>query len=159
MSGSARSSTRSVGFSPGSDNVFKSPAVEPFVPKPGADRFHLGMPSLLGLAAIRPGLELLTAVGMDTVEAHVLDLTGYCISGLQERGIEVLTPADPQHRGGVIAASIDDTPRVAAFLRARRIDVYGGHTYNDTLRIAPHVFNNREDIDRLLASLDEYMHG
>jgi selenocysteine lyase/cysteine desulfurase len=144
---------------PGADNTFESPSTKPFVPKPGADRFHLGMPSLLGLAATRLGLEVLTAVGMDTVEAHVLDLTGYCICGLQERGIEVLTPADPQRRGGVIAASIDDAPRVAAFLRARRIDVYGGHTYNRTLRIDPHVFNNREDIDRLLAGLDEYMHS
>ena len=30
-----------------------------FRPKPGADRFHIGMPNLLGLAATMPGLEML----------------------------------------------------------------------------------------------------
>ena len=128
-----------------------------FTPKPGADRFQLGMPNLLGLAASRPGLEMLAEVGMDRVEAHVLELSGYCIEGLRERGLEVLTPVAPEHRGGVIAVVMEDAPQVENFLRERRVDVYGGHTYNGTLRVDPHVFNNRDDIDRFFAGLDEYL--
>ena len=47
-------------------------------------------------------------------------------------------------------------PAVERFMRERRIDVYSGHTYNKTLRIDPHVFNNRDDIDTFLLNLDEY---
>jgi selenocysteine lyase/cysteine desulfurase len=51
---------------------------------------------------------------------------------------------------------MDDAPGVDRFLRQRNIDVYSGHTYNSTLRIDPHIFNNREDIDNFLARLDDY---
>ena len=132
-------------------------AREGFMPKPGADRFQLGMPNLLGLAATAPGLEMLSDVGMDRVEAHVLDLSGRCIAGLRERGFEVLTPQEPERRGGVVAVVMNDAPEVERFMRDRRIDVYGGHTYNRTVRVDPHIFNNGEDVDLFLASLGEYM--
>ena len=93
---------------------------------------------------------------MEAVESHVLDLSGLCIAGLQERGIQVLTPVEPARRGGVVAAIMEDAGLVESFLRERRIDVYAGHTYNRTLRIDPHVFNNRDDIERLLAAVDSY---
>ena len=133
-----------------------SSASEGFTPKPGAARFQLGINNLIGLAATTPGLEILSQVGVDRVESHVLDLSGYCIAGLGERGYEVLTPSDPARRGGVVAVVMDDAPAVERFMWERRIDVYSGHTYNKTLRIDPHIFNNREDIDTFLLNLDEY---
>lgn len=129
-----------------------------FIPtlKPGADRFQLGTPNLLGLAATVPGLEILTEVGIDTVEQHVKDLSGYCIQGLNDRGFNVLTPDNPRKRGGVVAVVMDQAPEVEQFMRERNIDVYSGHTHNKTLRIDPHIFNNREDIDKFLVNLDAY---
>jgi len=129
---------------------------EPFIPKPGAERFTIGIPNLLGLAASRAGLEILASAGIDAVEARVLDLTGYCIEGLKSRGFDLLTPSDPKRRGGVIAAVTDHGPEIEAFMRERKIDIFGGHTYNRSLRIDPHLFNTREDIDRLLEALDEW---
>ena len=52
-----------------------------FTPKPGAERLQLGVPNLVGVAATAPALEILRDVGMDRVQAHVLDLSGYCIEG------------------------------------------------------------------------------
>ena len=133
-----------------------SSARDGFTPKPGAARFQLGIPNLLGLAATMPGLQILTQVGIDRVEAHVLDLSGHCVAGLTERGFELLTPIAPERRGGVVAVVMDDAPDVGRFMRQRNIDVYAGHTHNSTLRIDPHVFNNRDDIDTFLAGLDDY---
>ena len=127
-----------------------------FVPKAGAERFNIGIPNLLGLAATRPGLEILVAVGIDKIESHVLDITGYCIAGLKERGFDTLTPSDPKKRGGVVAAVTDHGPQIEQFMRDRKIDIFGGHTYNRSLRIDPHLFNNRQDIDKLLSALDEW---
>jgi len=133
-----------------------SSARDGFIPKPGAERFQLGIHNLIGLAAATPGMEILTQVGMDHVEAHVLDLSGYCIDGLAERDYEVLTPVDPARRGGVVAVVIDNAPAVERFMSEHSIDVYSGHTYNKTLRIDPHIFNNKDDIDTFLLMLDEY---
>ena len=125
-----------------------------FKPKPGADRFHIGMPNLMGLAATTPGLEILAAVGIDRIEDHVLDLTGYCIAELKERGQKVLTPAEPQHRAGIVAMELEDAAELDSFLIDRGVD---GYYYRQMFRVDPHVFNNRDDIDRFLAGLDVYM--
>ena len=127
-----------------------------FVPRPGADRFHVGMSNLSGLAATRPGLEVLHQVGMDVVEAHVLDLSGYCISQLRERGLNVITPEPAQYRAGIVSIDMGDEENAQAadeFLTAHGVD---GYHHQNVLRVDPHIFNNREDIDRFLSELDSY---
>ena len=124
-----------------------------FRPQKGAMRFQIGMPNLIGLAGSASGLEILLETGMDAVEAQVLDLSGYCIAGMRERGLNVLTPQEPEHRGGVVAAKMDDAQDLWQFLYDRGVDTY----YNGSLfRVDPHVFNNRADIDRFLDGVDAY---
>jgi selenocysteine lyase/cysteine desulfurase len=120
---------------------------------PSAERFQLGMPNLMGVAATLPGVDILLETGMDVVEAHVLDLTGYCIEGLHERGITVRTPADPTKRGGVIAAEFDDAEPLQAFLTTQGVDTY---CLRNLFRVDPHIFNDRTDIDRLFAGIDAF---
>ena len=123
---------------------------------PSAERFQLGMPNLMGVAAALPGIEILLETGMAAVEAHVLDLTAYCIDGLRERGITVRTPQDPLRRAGVIAAEIEEAGALQAFLTERGVDTYFLH---NLFRVDPHVFNYRADIDRLLAGIDAFRAG
>ena len=128
-----------------------------FVPLPGADRFHVGMPNLIGLAATRPGLEILHEVGMDVVEAHVLDLSGYCISQLLERELKVITPQPERYRAGIVSIDMQNEQNSRAadeFLTARGVD---GYHHQNVLRVDPHIFNNRDDIDRFLSELDSYL--
>ena len=125
-----------------------------FVPKPGAERFHVGMPNLMGLAATVPGLKILSAVGIDRVEEQVLDLTGYCVAELKERGQTVYTPMEPEKRAGIMAMELDDAVDLDAFLIERGVD---GYSYGNRFRVDPHVFNNRDDIDRFLDGFDAYM--
>ena len=125
-----------------------------YQPKPGADRLHVGYPNLIGAAGTRPGLEILTEVGMDKVEAHILDLSKYCIEGLLERGLTVITPVEEEHRAGIISTHMEDAGQAFEFLTRRGID---GYFYQTTLRVDPHIFNNREDIDRFLTELDAYI--
>ena len=128
-----------------------------FVPRPGADRLHVGMSNLIGLAATRPGLEILHEVGMDVVEKHVLDLSGYCISQLLEREISVITPQPERYRAGIVSIDMGNERNAQAadeFLTARGVD---GYHHQNVLRVDPHVFNNRDDIDRFLTELDSYL--
>lgn len=128
------------------------PAERILEPKPGADRFRLGAPPLLGLAATAPGLEILAGVGMAEVEDYVLDLAGYCIAELASRGIGLYTPADPSMRAGIAAVRMERAGEVCGLMRRRGVD---GWHYGKMLRVDPHVFNNRDDIDRFLAVIDE----
>lgn len=125
-----------------------------YQPKPGAERFQVGVWNLLGLAATRPGLEMLLEIGMDQVEAHILDLSGYCIEGLLKRGLRVPTPVEAEHRGGIVSVEMEDCAEADEFLCNQGIDVYH---HEQILRVDPHVFNNREDIDRFLSALDGYL--
>ena len=128
------------------------PAERILKPKPGADRFRLGAPPLLGLAAAAPGLEILAGFGMAEVEDCVLDLAGYCIAELTSRGLGLYTPADPSQRAGLAAVRMERAAEVCGLMRRRGVD---GWHYGKMLRVDPHVFNNRADIDRFLAVIDE----
>lgn len=129
---------------------------------PSAERLELGMPNLMGLAYTRPGLEILLEIGLDKVEKHVLDLAGYCLAGMKERGLNVLTPEAPEHRLGVIAAWFEEAVALNRFLLERGVETctlslktnipYPGSPF----RVDPHVYNNREDIDRLLEGIDAF---
>ena len=110
----------------------------------------------MGVAACLPGIEILLETGLATVEAHVLDLTQYCIDGLLDRGITVRTPRDPARRAGVIAAEIDEAEALQSFLTARGVDTY---FLRNLFRVDPHIFNDRSDIDRLLAGIDAFRAG
>ena len=122
------------------------------IPKPGTDRLRLGAPALIGLAATTPGLEILTRIGMGQVEEYVLNLSGYCIDELLSRGLDLYTLPDPNRRAGIVAIRMEQPGEVCDLMRERGVD---GWHYADMLRVDPHVFNNREDIDRFLAVIDE----
>ena len=125
-----------------------------FTPKPGAERFQLGVPNLIGVAATAPGLEILREVGIDRVQAHVLDLSGYCIDGLLERGLQVVTPGEAHHRAGIVSVEMEDCAEADVFLCSRGVD---GYQHGGILRVDSHIFNNRDDIDRFLSELDAYL--
>ena len=127
-----------------------------YKPRPGADRFHVGMPNLMGLAATTPGLEILAQVGMDRVQAHVLEMSLYCITELRERGHTVLTPLEEEHRAGIVSIQMADCAQADDYITSRGVD---GYHYKDILRVDPHIFNNRDDIDRFLSALDAYRKG
>jgi cysteine desulfurase/selenocysteine lyase len=129
-----------------------------------AQRFELGLPNLMGLAYSKPGLEILSEMGMAAIEKQVRDLAGHCISGMKERGLNVITPEDPEYRHGVIAAFFPEACELWLVLRRQGIDVfaadlqtshsarYGG----DLFRVDPHFYNNHEDVDRFLEGVDDF---
>ena len=122
--------------------------------KDNAQRFELGMPNLLGLAFTKPGLQILSETDMKMVEEHNLDLSGYGIAGMKERGIDVITLDDPQYRLGVISAKYEDAGGLWKHLHDQGVDTY---YFGDLFRVDPHIFNNRDDVDLLLKGIDSYI--
>ena len=129
-------------------------ALPPF--KPGARRHELGMPSLPGVAATRAGLDVLLDVGMEAVERQVMELSGIAIDELLRRDLRLFTQPEAELHAGVIALPVTAGRQVVAFLRERAVYLWTDPS-ETLLRIDPHVFNNRDDIDRLVAGLDDFV--
>lgn len=117
-----------------------------------ARRYELGLPNLPGVFAARTGIELLREVGIERVFARVEELVGRCMDGLAERGAELLTPADPAQRAGVIAFRHPDPQGLFDLCRGRGVDIGA----IGAVRVDPHVFNDEDDIDRFLACCDAF---
>jgi cysteine desulfurase/selenocysteine lyase len=115
-----------------------------------ARRYELGLPNLPGVFAARAGIELLRDVGIERVFGRVEELASRCIDGLSGRGAELLTPADPAQRAGVIAFRHHDPQGLFDLCRGRGVDIGA----IGAVRVDPHAFNDEEDIDRFLACYD-----
>lgn len=78
-----------------------------YCPAPGIRRFLSGTPTVLSLALIEPGLDLLLEAGMDQLRAKSLRQSEYLIGLWQEllvpRGFRLNSPPDSERRGSHVS--------------------------------------------------------
>jgi len=111
-----------------------------------ADRFSLGSPNILGITALNAAMGLLLEVGIDRNAARILELTTTLIEDLQQRGYQILSNLDQQHRSGiVIVAHPDPEAAYTQLLAANVVTSVRGVG----LRIAPHFYNTQDDVLRV----------
>jgi cysteine desulfurase / selenocysteine lyase len=118
---------------------------------PGAQRFEESVVSLLDTAAFGAGLELLLEVGIDVIEARVLDLAARLAEGLSALGCEIVEPW-PRPRvesSGIVSFRKPGTGAQAVLrdLSAARVIA---RTHSDFVRLSPHFYNTEEEVDRVL---------
>ncbi len=87
-------------------------------PAPGIDRFLVGTPAVVGIAAVEEGVRLLARAGIDRLRAKGLDLTGYLIelaeAWLPDLGLA--TPAEPGRRGSHVSLRHPEAWRITQAL-------------------------------------------
>ena len=118
---------------------------------PSARRFESGTPMIPNVYGAQAGLELLQAVGLDTVERTVAPLTAGLIAWATDAGVKVATPSDPARRGPLVVLRALDAPALVARLAARGVVV---SCRDDGLRISFHGYNTTEDLDAVIAALE-----
>jgi kynureninase len=78
-----------------------------YAPARGIDRFAVGTPSILALAALDCGVDTVLAAGIDALRAKSLALTELFIDLVEQRcaglALELLTPRSPERRGSQVA--------------------------------------------------------
>ena len=139
----------------GADCISSPPRPKSLFFRSGGMRHEIGLAALPCAAAARRGVDIILEAGLSAVEAHVLDLAGRLIEGLEERGIEVLTPSPRTERGGVTAFLYDDAVELCRRLRKAGVDVWG-YSEDDRVRADPHLYNTPGDVDRLLDGIDRF---
>lgn len=118
-----------------------------------ARRFETGSPPIPNVYAALAALRLIEAVGLERIQAHVEALAGRLITGLEGRGLEVLTPSAPMERGPLVMVGSTDAPRLVEALA--RDDILCS-TRDGALRVSLHYYNTASDVDAVLQALDRH---
>jgi cysteine desulfurase / selenocysteine lyase len=129
-------------------------------------KFEGGTPPIAEAAGLHAAVDYLAAIGMDSVRAHEAELTSYALERLPEvPGITIFGPTEIDKRGGAISFAIDGLhPHdVAELLGREGVCIRAGHHCAQplmrhlgvpaTARASFHVYNSREDVDRLVGAL------
>ncbi len=120
-----------------------------------AARYEEGAYNFVGISGMVGSLDLLTSIGTAALEKRLLELTDELHHGLEGIGWTVLSPRDRDSEKSGILKTTRDGLNMAALERTLAdrgvlVSVRGG-----ALRVAPHGYNNLEDLQRLLAALAE----
>jgi cysteine desulfurase/selenocysteine lyase len=129
-------------------------------------KFEAGTSPIAEGVGLGAAIHYLAAIGMDAVRAHERELTAYTLERLEDvEGLRAFGPVDPDLRGGVVSLELKGIhPHdLAEICDREHVCIRAGHHCAQplmramgvpaTARASFHVYNTREDVDRLIAAL------
>lgn len=125
-----------------------------YVLKSTADRFVPGNPSFLGIYVLENALDQLLAIGTETIESHILHLSGLVRDGLAERNWSLMTPADPSLRAGNVCFEAPNIGDITKQVAEHGVQIWGSYGGVTRVRVSTHLYNDQHDVERLMAALD-----
>ncbi|MDX6385248.1 MAG: cysteine desulfurase / selenocysteine lyase [Blastocatellia bacterium] len=118
-----------------------------------AARVELGCPHFAGIFSLGAAVDLVNEVGAANVQARVLELNSLLTSRLWEHGWQVLSPlGNEQARSGETLVQVEKPEAVVRHLFRRGVVVT---EKPDGIRVATHFFNGEDDVERLIAGMNE----
>jgi len=134
-------------------------------------KFEAGTPNIAGGIGLAEAVNYLIRLGMEEVRAHEVELTRYALRRLDETlkdDIKILGPKHPELRSGLISIAFKGiNPHVVASLMStKNIAVRSGYhcaqplheylgVYDGTLRASFYIYNDVDDINAFISSLEE----
>jgi len=141
---------------------------EGFTPAPLPHKFEAGTPPIAEIVGLGAAVDYLTAVGMDEIRRHEVELTAYTLRTLADRFGERLTihgPPEPAMRGGVFSLALEGVhPHdLSQVLDQHGVCVRAGHHcakplmkvlgVGATARASVYLYNDQSDVDALADAL------
>ncbi|MFQ6015171.1 MAG: aminotransferase class V-fold PLP-dependent enzyme [Anaerolineae bacterium] len=121
--------------------------------KTDARRFEEATPNVVGIYGLGAALETFLEVGLSEIEEHILAITDYLIQGLKAKGYQVTSPHQSRdERSGIVCFNHPDheLDRLEQLLTEAKIII---SKRGDIIRVAPHFYNTKDEIDHLLEVL------
>jgi len=115
-----------------------------------ASRFEVGGPNVIGCIGAAAALKLILGYGIEKIENRILSLTDYLIDRVREAGWKLQTPEEKSYRSGIVNFLIDKPMEKVEQLAKKGIIV---SARANGIRVSPHFYNTREEIDRLVSEL------
>ena len=119
----------------------------------GAARFLTGTPNVPALYAATAGYELVEEAGIDRIRANSIRQTELFMELLDEAGFDVVSPREPERRGGSVVVRVPNFEAVHAELDAR--DILCDFRPDAGLRFGPHFFNADEELELAVSAIEE----
>jgi selenocysteine lyase/cysteine desulfurase len=124
--------------------------ISDYSPAADARRFDAGTPPVPNIYAGLAGMSLVEEAGTPAIEEHVSALATQLLDGLDDLGATVAAPRDPARRGPLVCVRSTDVRALVATLAEERVVC---SERDSNLRIALHLYNVDEDVDRVLEAL------
>jgi kynureninase len=119
----------------------------------GAARFLTGTPNVPALYAATAGYELIEEVGVERIRERSMQQTALLVELLEAAGFEVLSPPDPDRRGGTVVVRTPEAEAVYRELGAR--EIICDFRPDAGIRLGPHFFNTDEELRFAAAQIAE----
>jgi len=141
-----------------------------FTTAEGYQKYEAGTPNIAGGIGLGAAVDYLTNLGMETIRNHEEHLTARLIHGLGKvKGVRVYAPERPADRIGVVSFTVDNLhPHEVAQQLDESADILvrSGHHCcqplmerlglpEGTIRASLGLYNTEEEVDMLVATLEE----
>jgi len=120
-----------------------------------ADAFQNGTMNALGISIFEAVLNMFIDFGMNNVEQRILENSDYFINRLTEIGIQpILKNVAEKNRAGIVSFKHEDAQKIFEQLDGKRI--YAA-VREGMLRVSPHFYNTKDEIDRFIDELKKIL--
>ncbi|MBD0370449.1 MAG: aminotransferase class V-fold PLP-dependent enzyme [Pyrinomonadaceae bacterium] len=118
---------------------------------PNITRFLHGSPSIPALYAARSGYRIINEIGVERIRAKSIRQTTRLIEMAEDAGFRVISPRNPNERGGTITVAVDHAASVTKELIRREFIV--DYRPGAGVRISPHFYTKDEELDLVIREM------
>jgi kynureninase len=119
----------------------------------GARRFLTGTPNVPALYAATAGYDVIEEVGVPQIRERSLALTQLLIDLCDEAELAIVSPRDPERRGGTVTVSTPDHAACHRELGERGVICDFRPGLEGGIRLGPHFFNTEDEVRRAISEL------
>lgn len=120
--------------------------------KPNAGRWEGGTHNAAGIVGMGASIKMLLDAGISAIGERVLELTDYLCEHACRVGWQIFSSREPGEKSGIVSLMKEGASPFAIKKRCEEhgivVNVRAGR-----LRLSPHAYNSREEIDRLVAQI------
>jgi kynureninase len=121
----------------------------------GAARFLTGTPNVPGLYAATAGYDIIEEIGIERIRTNSMRQTALFVQLLDEAELDLVSPREPERRGGSVVVNVPDFAAAHAELESRGIVC--DFRPDAGLRFGPHFFTTDDEIELAVASMTEIL--
>lgn len=122
---------------------------------PDASRFEIGTPPVPSAYVARAGMEVVDEVGTEAIREWTRCLGRRLVEGGRDRGLEPVGPDDPARRNPTVAFRCPERTEAAEVGELLRDRGVIAAPRGRVVRLTPHFYSSRDDVDRALDALAE----
>jgi kynureninase len=123
----------------------------------GVWRYMGGTPAVAALYQARAGQSIIADIGVRKIRDKSLVMTQQCIDWVDELGMKLNSPREPDRRGGSVVFDFVGSADVCRELNRR--SYFCDHRPQAGIRIAPHFYTKPEEVDLFFAEVKKIRGG